>query len=742
MKISVVINTLNRMRTLPAALHSLQFQRYPNLEVVVVNGPSTDQTAEFLAAHWSDKVKVCSVGEANLSKSRNVGIENASGDIVVFTDDDATPEPDWLIKLATAYSDSSVGAAGGWVRDHTGVSFQTKYIVTNRYAFSEVGFEDQNSIPECKRGAHSFPGLIGVNSSFCRKALQDVGGFDETYTYFLDESDVLVRLIDAGYKVAMAPDAQVHHKYAPSHIRSLDGSAKSWFQIIRSTAYYIVRNAPAEASLGKCFEAVEQHKANMRSHTNWYASQNMIDAETREKMFQEIEDGANEGIEKAFEQTSAPLLRHHSQPAWKPFPRLRTPKSRLRIALVTQLFPPRPCGGVGMFLYGLANTMVRDGHEVTVITQAVPGNDHTVDFEDGIWVHRLPAPGYTATVPPANMPDLPSEIQARSCQILEELRRMNPQRQFQYVVGSIWDLELAATIASNEFSTAMYLVTSYRMMEDSKPEWQKNEDFYNNHVRKMIAGERWALGAADRIVASTNAILRDTEALYAVDLSDKNVETIPFGVNSVPLLLSAKKANSANVELLFVGRFEHRKGIDLLLNVLPRLLARFPQLTATLIGDMAVGPSGASSYYEDFISKNRNQQWQERIQFLGHVSEPTLEEAYANCDVFVAPSRYESFGLIYLEAMRFGKPCIGCQAGGVPELVIDGETGLLVPAGDEEALEEAIAQLVSSPSDRDRFGKAAKALFREKFTTEAFAERFVSACRRWIDADVSPTSGH
>src|SRR5690606_12420090 len=100
-------------------------------EVVVVNGPSTDDTAAVLAEFAGD-VRVASSPEVHLSKSRNIGIEAAAGDVVAFIDDDAIPEPGWLAELAAAYAAPEVGGAGGVVYDHTGVRFQYRYSVCDR----------------------------------------------------------------------------------------------------------------------------------------------------------------------------------------------------------------------------------------------------------------------------------------------------------------------------------------------------------------------------------------------------------------------------------------------------------------------------------------------------------------------------------------------------------------------------------------------------------------------------------
>src|SRR5208283_5424706 len=96
--VSVVINTFNRRESLERTLRSLEWLDYPNFEVVVVNGPSTDGTEELLD-RTAGRIKRGQCPNRNLSESRNIGIRLACGEIVAFLDDDAYPDPAWLDRL-------------------------------------------------------------------------------------------------------------------------------------------------------------------------------------------------------------------------------------------------------------------------------------------------------------------------------------------------------------------------------------------------------------------------------------------------------------------------------------------------------------------------------------------------------------------------------------------------------------------------------------------------------------------
>lgn len=720
MKISLVINTYNRMHTLPNTLSALRYLRYPELEVIVVDGPSTDGTMAYLEQEWAGKVKIAQCPEANLSMSRNIGIDHATGEVVAFIDDDGIPEPDWLDELVRAYTDPRVGAVGGFVRDHTGVQFQTRYIASARDAESEVQLTEASAVPPATPGAFKVPGMIGVNSSFRRRVLHELGGFDQEYAYYLDETDVIFRLVDAGYDIRMMPCAEVHHKYAPSHIRNEQGIARTWTVIARSTAYFCLQNASSGQALGESLYTVERHRLKLRTHTRWALEHQLISQPDADRLLAEIEQGINAGIHDAFAHPWRQTVRFNPDRDWLAFPRTRPAERRLKLALTSTLYPPQQCGGVGVIIHQMATELARQGHEVTVITCAEPGRPHTVDFEDGVWVHRLPAADTPAGPACPALPPMPASVNNHALAVLHELERVSARRRFDWVLGTLWDLDTAAVIASQRFPVALYLVTSYKLMLDSKPEWLPGSDYYEQHVQPMIAAETWALQQAKLILTSTEAIRQDVQQAYQLQLDDSRVAKRAFGIPDAQAV--PQPSDPDKVQLLFVGRFETRKGIDTLMQALPELLRTHPQLHVTLAGDHRLpGPDG-QTYLAAFQAAHGSADWWSRLSIPGLLSDAELHQAYADCDIFVAPSRYESFGLIYLEAMRYAKPCIGCNTGGVVEIVEHQATGLLVPPADPAALGAAIGRLIDNPAERRAYGQAGQQRYLEHYTLASFVE--------------------
>lgn len=720
MKISIVVNTLNRLEYLKRTLASFDYLRYPDFEVVVIDGPSEDGTYDWLMENYKDRIKIGKVEEANLSISRNEGIRLSSGDIVCFIDDDAIPEPNWLDELAHAFRDNDVVAAGGFVRDHTGVKFQAKFMSYDRDGNPIEN--DSSTADEWKPGLYRFRGAMGTNIAFRRDKLLEIGGFDETYKYYLDETDVLVRLMDSGGKIKIVPQAQVHHKYAPSHIRTEKKVPKlgTYKTILHSISYYSIQNARNIRPLKDAFLNIKAKKDQFKLYAKSLFNDKLIDEALYQSFLLEIEEGAKQGILDAFRY---PLRKTMKKDGFKKeeFKKFITKKpypKRYRLCFVTPDYPPQDCGGIGVFINHLCEALANDGHEITVITRDLT-QKHTVDFQNGVWVHRVPTMPHKNFKKNENIPDIPPYIEAYADNVLNEIKRVQSIRNFQLVIGTIWNLDLSAVVATRYLPVATYLVTSYLLMQSSKPEWQAQEkEYYENHVKKMIEGEKWLLQNSDYLIGSTRAIIEDMQRLYNVELT--NSFLIPFGIPYEKFESERNYEKKDTLTILFVGRFEKRKGIDTLLQVIPEIVDTFQNIEFVLAGDYTV-----SDYKKDFEKRYKDEKWYSRVKFLGVVDDERLEDLYKKCDIFVAPSRYESFGLIYLEAMRYAKACIGSNVGGIKEVIQNGQTGLLIEPSNAKELADALKKLIADEELRKKLGKNAQKAYFKSFTIEAFKNRFI-----------------
>jgi glycogen(starch) synthase len=728
-RISVVINTFNRANSLRQTLDGLTLLDFPNFEVVVVNGPSTDGTDDVLRA-WAGRIKVLTTPERNLSMSRNLGIAGAAGDIVAFIDDDAYPDPAWLDRLAAAYTDDEAAGAGGPVYDHTGYNFQIFYNIGNRFGTSWTGWPaGHDPTPVLNRPySNAFPSLLGANSSFRRDRLVEIGGFDEEFEYYLDETDVCVRLVDSGYIIRLLDDAFVYHKFLPSHLRTERRALRDRYAVIKNRLYFAMKHALVMTSFYEVIQDVLAFIEEQRQDYRWNVEQGHLSEADFQRFEADVHRAFDTGLarirEGAGRYRSAQWFASHQRP-FLPFPTRLAAVEKLHLCFFSQEYPPGAVGGIGRFTRELAVGLAELGHHVHVLTR---GEDHhRVDLEDGVWVHRI-VPEYRDL--PAT-PNVPRSIWEYSASLNEELLRIHRHRPVDLVELPLWDSEGIASILDGTVPTVVSLHTPLPAALAISPHWTADAQHHERHIRPLLALEPFCLDRCDFIRANSDAVIEEVERGHGIRLDRTKLGVVPhgFGAPVAPAPPRERRPPPANsegghtIEVLFVGRLERRKGIDLLLGAVPMLLASDASVRFTIVGDDSIpGPHGRG-YRQEFETTHADIVERGTVRFLGKVSDAQLDQCYAECDIFVAPSRYESFGLILVEAMRHGKAVVACDIGGMREVVTNGETGLLVRPEDTEALATAIGALAADKELRARLGQRAIESYTTTFTRAATARR-------------------
>lgn len=726
--ISIVINTLNRGPSLHKTLESFQWLRYSgDFEVIVVNGPSMDNSEEVIA-RWAGRIRTARCPVANLSVSRNIGICLARGEVVAFIDDDAIPEPEWLEQLAAAYDDPQVGAAGGFVFDHTGYDFQAQYCVIDRFGDADSTVRvpmPHLSYPKSLR----FPHLLGANSSFKTAALLEIGGFDEEFEYFLDETDVCARIVDAGYLIAQLPNAYVHHKFAPSNIRGTNRIPRNRYPIIKNKIYFILKHAREFYAPEVLMREQSAFVAYQRAEMSSAHESGLVSAADLKTFDRDVERAMEVGLRRGAEGPRPDAMIHENKrKAWTGDFLSFTPvpdTDGCTLVLVSRGYPPDHSHGIATFSRDLAEAYAARGNIVHVIAQS-PDIDR-VDFEEGVWVHRIVPKSHPPSAQSSEI-GLPADIWNWSASAHTETMRIATHRRVDVVEAPIWDCEGSAFLFDRRWPLVTSLHTTHHFWLDSHPEHRRDPEWMARFSTPVLRAERMLMEGSDAIRANSRAIRTEIEQAYGFHFDDAKVQVIPHGLKpmaSSPSAIPIPGGDGAPV-VLFVGRLEARKGIDVLLDAIPKVLEEIPSVVFRIIGNKSqLSPSG-KTYAEEFLSSEAGKRFAARVSFEGHVDAAALSNAYAECDLFVAPSRFESFGLVFLEAMRAGKPVIGCSAGGMPEVIEDGVCGLLVPPGNAEALAAAILRLLLSKQLRHAYGEAGSARFRTHFSVARMAAESVT----------------
>lgn len=236
--VSVIICTYNRGPHLKRCLESLYHLDYVNFEIIVVNGPSSDNTKAILSEY--PDVRVVDQKKLNgLSFARNLGIKAACGDIVAFIDDDAVAHRSWLTSLVSSYKDPGVGGAGGPVFDLTGQWYQFRNGYVSKNATATFHSELDHDYNDPRGPVYNY--IMGANASFRRDVLDAVGMFDENIRYYLDETDVCVRVIMAGHRIVHNSTAIVYHEMAEGHNRRSQYDV-NYREIMKNIVYFTIKN--------------------------------------------------------------------------------------------------------------------------------------------------------------------------------------------------------------------------------------------------------------------------------------------------------------------------------------------------------------------------------------------------------------------------------------------------------------------------------------------------------------------
>lgn len=226
--ISLIIVSRGRPDHLAALLSALRWQTVAAFETIVVSdGPAPDAVLHIPYA------------QANIAAARNLGLARASAPIVAFCDDDAIPDPAFLERLAVPFAHPDIAASGGATRGRNGVSMQ--WTATG---FDEFGDDHPIALDPDTPFTVFAPGhipqakTIGTVCAFRRDALHAIGGFDPEFRYFLDETDVNMRLARAGWATALVPGAQVHHSFAAGPLRTTRRVPQDLYDIGASKARF------------------------------------------------------------------------------------------------------------------------------------------------------------------------------------------------------------------------------------------------------------------------------------------------------------------------------------------------------------------------------------------------------------------------------------------------------------------------------------------------------------------------
>ena len=731
--VSVVISTLNRVELLEKTLKSLEFQNYPGFEVVVVNGPSTDATAAF-CRNYQGSIVYAEIDIANLSKSRNAGICLSSGEIILFLDDDAFAEPNWIANIVSGFDSHMVGGVGTRVYDHTGFRWQENPFLIDKYyepVFDRTpplwAFEYPDS--------QTIPHILGASSSFRREALIKVGGFDEEIEYFLDESEICRRVVELGYKIRFVDSgASVHHQFAAGVTRDERRLLTHPYPVVKNKYYVCLsdcrrhRGDPAEyvaACDAWCSALTDDAKSQ-------FADKKISRAEYQSFM-SDVARGAADGRVRATGQVRKSITIAPTG-ATKPVRfALSAPEGgRKTFCFISRSIPRHAANGVSRYMWDLASGFARRGHETHLITMT--DGPSTIEFAAGLWIRHLSrseftAPGANALIGDAASPLRSSAARANttwSKAAHGEVLRLRRDRYIDRVIAPVWDQEGLYCALDRRLDTVISMNTTFHRYADieghkidvlTRAELLDLESFYIRTARYFLSNS----SASSAHLAQD--FMLDCQAMIA---------HAPHGVDDIDpdarLRIIAKQAKPARfVRVLYVSRLERRKGADIFLAVAIETLKQHTDVIFEMVGRDSYPDNSEQGYaqYFDALAPEMGK----RFIRHGEVTDEKLRALYEQADIFFVPSRYESFGIIFVEAMRCYLPVLTIDVGGARDVVEHGVTGLLADSDDCAVLVDLLNQLILDPVRRTQMGVAGRERYERLYTNESVVDATIEALK-------------
>jgi glycogen synthase len=364
-----------------------------------------------------------------------------------------------------------------------------------------------------------------------------------------------------------------------------------------------------------------------------------------------------------------------------------------RVLILSWEYPPVIEGGLARHVRKLAEGLARQGVIVDVLTRGVgsepsapPGRSQR---QGGVNVHRVREPGW-----PRDLDRFVAWVEQMNEDMMAAGEALAQERSYDLIHGHDWLVAQAAGALADQLAIP-YVTTIHATEHGRHQGWV--QDLPQSHIHSV---ERWMARRADRLIVCSYYMRGHVADIFNIE--ESRVTVIPNGVDPSDLrpvedlgALRGQFAQPNEKLVLLVGRLVYEKGFQLALDAMPGLIER--------VGNVRFLVAGSGTHEGELKAQAQRLGLSEHGTFLGWIGDDVLHSLYRIADLCVVPSIYEPFGLVALEAMASGCPCIVADTGGLREVVPMGErVGLRFNGGDAEHLGVMIERLLVDEQLRDR----------------------------------------
>ncbi len=359
------------------------------------------------------------------------------------------------------------------------------------------------------------------------------------------------------------------------------------------------------------------------------------------------------------------------------------------VLILSWEYPPIVEGGLARHVRKLSEALVARGEaEVHVLTRGDEGLPAEQEME-GVVVHRVREPRR-----PRDLGEFVTWIEHMNADMLAAGVELGDRMDFDLVHGHDWLVAVAGDHLANRFRCPL-VVTIHATEYGRHQGWVERHP--QSHIHEV---ERWMANRAEAVITCSHYMRDHVADVYG--LEESRVAVIPNGIDPLDLqpvddldTLRARFAAPDERLILLVGRLVYEKGFQLALEAMPGLVER--------LGNVRFLVAGSGTAEADLRAQATRLGLDDHGTFLGWIGDDVLHSLYRIADLTVVPSLYEPFGLVALEAMASGCPCIVADTGGLREVVpADDRVGLRFNGGDAAHLAVMVERLLTDDALRER----------------------------------------
>ncbi|GAA2127263.1 D-inositol-3-phosphate glycosyltransferase [Nocardioides bigeumensis] len=392
-------------------------------------------------------------------------------------------------------------------------------------------------------------------------------------------------------------------------------------------------------------------------------------------------------------------------------------------------------GGMNVYVIELSRRLARRGIDVDIFTRATSSTlPHVMETDDGVTVRHITSGPFEGL----SKDELPGQLCTFAREVLRAEAGLDAGH-YDAVHSHYWLSGQVGALARDRWGVP--LVHSMHTMAKVKNAALAEGDSPEPTAR--VIGEEQVVQAADMLIANTDAEAKQLINLY--DAEAGRVEVVHPGVDLDVFRPQSKADARSSLDLpadadvlLFAGRIQPLKAPDVLLRAVAELLGRSPDLRSHLVVPIVGGPSGSGLEHPESLAElAADLGLSDVVRFVPPVAQSELARWYAAATLVAVPSYNESFGLVAVEAQATGTPVVAAAVGGLPTVVRDEHSGLLVDGHDPAAWSAALERVLRDDGLRSRLEAGALEQARQ-FSWERTTDRTLEVyreARRLMRAD-------